>query len=85
MHAGLAALDVPLATPSDPRWRAGNNCFWVENPEAIAERLARENILVSGYSGRIRISTHVWNDEEDVDRCLAALEPIVKGEAVHAS
>jgi cysteine desulfurase/selenocysteine lyase len=85
LHAGLAALDVPLATPSDPRWRAGNNCFWVENPEGIAERLAAENILVSGYSGRIRISTHIWNDESDVDRCVASLEPILKSEVVPAS
>jgi selenocysteine lyase/cysteine desulfurase len=85
MHAGLQTFGVPLATPSDPRWRAGNNCFWVENPESIAERLAGEGILVSGYSGRIRISTHIWNDEGDVDRGLAALEPIVKGQPVRAS
>ncbi|MGE0542333.1 MAG: aminotransferase class V-fold PLP-dependent enzyme [Dehalococcoidia bacterium] len=85
MHEGLRLLGVPLATPSDPRWRAGNNCFWVENPESIAERLAGENILVSGYSGRIRISTHIWNDEADVDRGLAALQPIVTGVAVRAS
>ena len=26
MHSGLAALGLPLATPADPRWRAGNTC-----------------------------------------------------------
>lgn len=84
MHAGLTELDVPLATPEDPRWRAGNNCFWVDNPEAIAEELAAQNIFVSGYSGRIRISTHIWNDERDVDTGLAALNGILRQEPVRA-
>jgi cysteine desulfurase/selenocysteine lyase len=84
MHAGLRALGVPLATPEDPRWRAANNCFWQPEPEALTERLMAENILVSGYSGRIRISTHVWNDEGDVDTCLSALERILAREAVRA-
>ena len=84
MHAGLRTLDVPLATPEDARWRAGNNCFWTERPEEIAQELLAQSILVSGYSGRIRISTHVWNDEQDVDTCLTALEEILEREAVRA-
>jgi selenocysteine lyase/cysteine desulfurase len=77
MHDGLRWLGLPLATPADPRWRAGNNCFWTEEPEAIVAALAERDIIASGYSGRMRFSTHVWNDERDVDRCLAALESIV--------
>ncbi len=79
MHAGLQALGVPLATPSDPRWRAGNNCFWTTDPAAILAELVARNILVSGYSGRMRLSTHIWNDEGDVDTCLTALEGILRG------
>lgn len=84
MHAGLAEMGVALATPADPRWRAGNNCFWIENPESIVERLAAQNVLVSGYSGRMRLSTHIWNDEQDVDTCLAALTEILQQETVGA-
>jgi selenocysteine lyase/cysteine desulfurase len=84
MHAGLQRLGVSLATPEDPGWRAANNCFWQQEPEAVVEALLAEGILVSGYSGRVRISTHVWNDEQDVDTCLAALERILTREAVRA-
>jgi len=84
MHQGLRELGVPLATPADPRWRAGNNCFWTDDPEAIVASLAERDIIVSGYSGRMRFSTHVWNDESDVDRCLSALETILHRQPISA-
>jgi selenocysteine lyase/cysteine desulfurase len=37
-------------------------------PEGLVERLAAENIFVAPRVGRMRISPHVYNDEEDVDR-----------------
>jgi selenocysteine lyase/cysteine desulfurase len=84
MYDGLRRLGVALATPESPRWRAANNCFWQHQPEAVVEALLTENILVSGYSGRVRISTHVWNDEQDVDTCLTALERALAHQAVRA-
>jgi cysteine desulfurase / selenocysteine lyase len=84
MHQGLRELGVPLATPADPRWRAGNNCFWTDDPEAIVASLAERDIIVSGYSGRMRFSTHIWNDESDVDRCLSALETILHRQPISA-
>lgn len=85
LHAGLQELGVPLATPSDPRWRAGNNCFWTDDPAALRDQLTHQNILVSGYSGRMRFSTHVWNDETDVDTCLGALERVLRRQTVPTS
>jgi selenocysteine lyase/cysteine desulfurase len=41
-------------------------------PEALIERLAAENVHVAPRIGRMRISPHVYNDEEDVDRFVAA-------------
>jgi selenocysteine lyase/cysteine desulfurase len=40
----------------------------------LVSRLAAENIHVAPRLGRIRISPHVYNDEEDVDRLVAALQ-----------
>jgi selenocysteine lyase/cysteine desulfurase len=79
MYAGLAALGLPLATPADPRWRAGNVCFWTDLPEAILAALAERGIFASGYAGRMRFSTHIWNSEADVDQCLAALRETLAG------
>ncbi len=41
-------------------------------PQGFVERLAAESIYVAPRLGRIRISPHVYNDEEDVDRFVAA-------------
>jgi selenocysteine lyase/cysteine desulfurase len=42
-------------------------------PAGLIERLAAESIYVAPRLGRMRISPHVYNDEEDVDRFVAAL------------
>jgi selenocysteine lyase/cysteine desulfurase len=43
-------------------------------PEGLARRLAAENVHAAPRLGRLRISPHVYNDEEDVDRFLAAFK-----------
>jgi len=42
-------------------------------PAGLVEGLAREGIYVAARLGRMRISPHVFNDEEDADRFVAAL------------
>jgi selenocysteine lyase/cysteine desulfurase len=46
-------------------------------PARLTERLAAENIHVAARLGRIRISPHVYNDEEDADRFVAAFRKIM--------
>lgn len=71
-------MELDVATPEDPQFSAGNICFWHPHPEAVADELLRDHqILVSGYSGRIRISTHLYNDENDVERLCAALGTVL--------
>jgi len=41
-------------------------------PKKLIERLAAEQVYVARRVGRMRISPHVYNDEEDIDRFLAA-------------
>ncbi len=40
-------------------------------PDRLVERLAAENVHVAPRLGRLRISPHVYNDENDVDRFVA--------------
>jgi selenocysteine lyase/cysteine desulfurase len=42
-------------------------------PAGLIEKLAAESIYVAPRLGRMRISPHVYNDESDVDRFVAAL------------
>jgi selenocysteine lyase/cysteine desulfurase len=41
-------------------------------PEDLVERLAAANVFVASRLGRMRISPHVYNDEDDVDRFVDA-------------
>jgi len=42
-------------------------------PAGLVEGLAAEGIFVASRIGRMRVSPHVFNDEEDADRFVAAL------------
>jgi cysteine desulfurase/selenocysteine lyase len=47
------------------------------DPKVIAERLAFESQIVCGRrAGGLRISLHVYNDGDDVDRLVEALRPV---------
>jgi selenocysteine lyase/cysteine desulfurase len=42
--------------------------------EAIAAELTRRGVIVSPRVGSTRFSMHFYNDSDDVDRALAALD-----------
>ncbi|MBA7468000.1 hercynylcysteine sulfoxide lyase [subsurface metagenome] len=48
-------------------------------PAGLAEGLAADGIYVACRIGRLRISPHVYNDETDADRFVAALAERLKG------
>ncbi|MFN8559423.1 MAG: aminotransferase class V-fold PLP-dependent enzyme [Dehalococcoidia bacterium] len=56
VNARLRHMELDVATPSDPRRRAGNTCFWTAEPEARSPcAFFAHGVLVNGYAGRIRI------------------------------
>ena len=71
--AGLAGWTV--ASPRGATERSGIVSLSREGVEAreVAERLAAQGIVVADRAGRLRVSPHVYNTEEEVDRALAAL------------
>ena len=74
---GLKDLRMELMTPEDPSERGGNVCFMTSRIAEITEGLARRGIIIwGGYAGvgRIRVSTHLYNSSDDVDRLLEALK-----------
>jgi selenocysteine lyase/cysteine desulfurase len=48
-------------------------------PAGLVEGLAAEGIYVAARLGRMRISPHVFNDEVDADRFVAALAKRLRG------
>ena len=72
LAAGLADLDVGI---SEPRVRSPHILtlgFADGMPAGLIEALAAQNVYAAPRVGRLRISPHVYNDEADVERFLAA-------------
>jgi selenocysteine lyase/cysteine desulfurase len=71
---GLGGSKVRLM---DPRYRSPHILslgFPGGLPAGLAEGLAEEGIHVAARLSRMRISPHVFNDEEDIDRFVAAVK-----------
>ena len=61
------------ASPLDPDMRGPFGCFTARQPEKTVElyqKLRRENIVVSLREGKIRVSPHLFNSEQDIDRLV---------------
>jgi selenocysteine lyase/cysteine desulfurase len=74
MSDGLAGLNVRL---TDARFRAPHILSLGVAGDALGTlipALAKEQIYVASRLGRMRISPHVYNDEADVDRFVAAVK-----------
>jgi selenocysteine lyase/cysteine desulfurase len=85
--AGLLALGLEVVTPLEPPHRSGLTVFRAgRSPEddlALRDYLLAHDIAVSvRYTsgiGGIRVSTHVYNNEGDVDRLLEAVRTWLRG------
>lgn len=81
---GLTAQGWPVMTPQDAAQRAGNVCFEAPDIGNITERVLEKGVLIWGsYGGvtRVRVSTHLYNTEEDVADLLTALQAMQSGTA----
>ena len=77
-RGGLARLGVRAP---DKRFRAPHIlslAFAGGMPAELIEALAQEGVYVAPRLGRMRVSPHVYNDEADSDRFVAALTKRLK-------
>src|ERR1700677_1003070 len=68
--------DCVPASPLDCAERGPYGCFTAPTPEKTAElykRLRQENVVVSLREGRIRVSPHLFNSEQDIDRLIGVV------------
>jgi selenocysteine lyase/cysteine desulfurase len=71
--AGLDDLGATVATPRPEEQRGALVCVASSDVEALVRELAGERVVTSSRDGNLRISLHLYNVEEDVDRLLEAL------------
>ena len=67
-NSGARISDAAVRAPHIPSLQ-----FPAGIAEGLIEHLAAEHIYVAPRIGRMRISPHVYNDEEDIDRFVAVL------------
>ena len=71
--AGLDELGATVATSRGPREYGPLICVVSTDPNALVDVLAAERIVTSTRDSNLRISLHLYNVEDDVDRILQAL------------
>ena len=71
--AGLDELGATVATPRGTGELGPLLCVASIDPHALVEALAAERIVTSSRDANLRISLHLYNVEEDVDRILDAV------------
>lgn len=79
VREGLDDMGWEMMTPREPHRRAGNVCFMAEDIKVVTTALEERGVLIWGsYGGveRARVSTHIYNTEEDVERFLQAMKDI---------
>jgi cysteine desulfurase / selenocysteine lyase len=81
LREGLERLDAEILTPREDDRRIGivTARFPGKDGEAVAARLNERGIVVSPRFGSTRFSTHVFNDEADVDRALEVTAAVLAG------
>ena len=71
--AGLDELGATVATPRAETEHGPLICIVSTDSNALVDALARERIVTSTRDSSLRVSLHLYNVQEDVDRILAAL------------
>jgi selenocysteine lyase/cysteine desulfurase len=71
--AGLGELEARVATPLGDGEYGPLVCVASPDPEALVQALREERIVTSSRDANVRISLHLYNVEDDVERILQAL------------
>jgi selenocysteine lyase/cysteine desulfurase len=74
LHTALDARGIAIHTPRDTARRAGITMMEVGDAAKAEKNLNSQRIHVSARAGLIRVSTHLYNNEDDIDALLQALD-----------
>jgi len=74
----LTAIDVEIVSPLEKKYRSGITVLDIPNAAEIVTKLRERNVIVTERAGRLRVSLHVYNNEEDIDTFVAALGELLR-------
>jgi selenocysteine lyase/cysteine desulfurase len=80
LAAGLRSRGAEIVSPWDDGQRSGILVFrFGDDPQSLCKALVRDGIIVRVRGGGIRVAPHFYNNENDMDRVLAALDRFASG------
>ena len=69
----LKGHGVDVLTPEKESERSGIVTMEIEQPEVVLERLKKKDIIVALRAGRLRLSPHFYNTEEELRTAVNAI------------
>jgi cysteine desulfurase/selenocysteine lyase len=79
--ARLDTLPVEVTASRDPAHRSSYLTFTlgsIERDDALVEAGRKVNVFFGRRGGGVRVGTHFWNDESDIDRLVAVIESVTR-------
>lgn len=73
---GLRDRGCKVITPQEFERRSGNTSILIDNSEQLHDQLAERNVHIWGEQGRLRVTTHVYNNSDDVRHFLEAFDEV---------
>lgn len=74
----LKQLGLEVICQEEDKHRSGILIAKIENPKEVVSKLFEKNIIVSARGEGMRISTSIFNNEEDIQKLITALVGILK-------
>jgi cysteine desulfurase/selenocysteine lyase len=76
LHQRLQAERFNIASPLNRDQRSGITIVEMRNAPDIVKRLAEKKIIVSARGKGLRVSVHIFNNFDDIDRLIAGLREL---------
>jgi selenocysteine lyase/cysteine desulfurase len=74
MVSGAKDRGFEMLTPDEPARRSALVVLRSDHAQDLVKRLAAHGVIASARGSGLRVSFHAYNNDEDVDRVLAALD-----------
>ncbi|MBD3256929.1 aminotransferase class V-fold PLP-dependent enzyme [candidate division GN15 bacterium] len=68
-----------ITSSMEPNHRSSIFTFTCDDVETLHKELLKHKMILVQREGSIRVSIHLFNDEEDIDRLIEVLETFAKG------
>ncbi len=73
----LRGLGIDVINQKDDKHRSGILIAKIKNPKFVVEQLFKKNIIVSARGEGIRVSTSIFNNENDIEIFIETLKELI--------